>query len=155
MRKIYEESPNYVITVINNEQQKKIRNLRNSIKQGCRGSTELFSHSIDPMLVKLDKNLGGICYHRISTEGPSHPVLGPPAAVESRLSLIGFVDDIKAILRTMHEFKILDQIISLFEKSSGSRLHRDPATRKCQLLALGRWSNWKQSNSPLDYMSRS
>ena len=53
----------------------------------------------------------------------------------------------------MDEFKILDQIISLFEKSSGSRLHRDPATRKCQLLALGRWSNWKQSNSPLDYMS--
>ena len=153
MRKIYEESPNYVITVINNEQQKKIRNLRNSIKQGCRGSTELFSHSIDPVLVKLDKHLGGICYHRISTEGPSHPVLGPPAAVESRLSLIGFVDDIKAILRTLDEFKILDQIISLFEKSSGSRLHRDPATRKCQLLALGRWSNWKQSNSPLDYMS--
>ena len=51
-----------------------------------------------------------------------------------------------------NEFKTLDHIISLFESSSGSRLHRDPQTKKCQLLALGRWSAWKQNNSPLDYM---
>ena len=152
MRRIYEESPDYVITIINNEQQKKILNLRNSIKQGCRGSTELFTHSIDPVLAKLDRNLAGICYHKMATEGPKHPVLGPPLAVETRLKLIGFVDDIKAILRSIEEFKLLDGTISLFEKSSGSRLHRDPATKKCQLLALGRWGLWKQRNSPLDYM---
>ena len=66
--------------------------------------------------------------------------------------MVGFVDDLKCILRSRDEFKTMDHIISLFEKSSGSKLHRDPQTKKCQLLALGRWSGWKQANSPLEYM---
>ena len=66
--------------------------------------------------------------------------------------MVGFVDDLKCILRSQDEFKTLDHIISLFESSSGSRLHRNPETKKCQLLALGRWSAWKQTNSPLNYM---
>ena len=56
MRRIY-ESPNQVITIINNQEQPKIQNLRNSIKQGCRGSTCLFTFGIDPVLDKLEKNL--------------------------------------------------------------------------------------------------
>ena len=85
----------------------------------------------------------------MASAGPKHPILGPPPVIESRLKVAGFVDDLKCILRSHDEFKTLDHIISLFENSSGSKLHRDPQTKKCQLLALGRW---KQSNSPLDYM---
>ena len=88
----------------------------------------------------------------MASAGPINPILGPPPVIESRLKVAGFVDDLKCILRSHDEFKTLDHIISLFENSSGSKLHRDPQTKKCQLLALGRWSAWKQTNSPLDYM---
>ena len=151
MRRIY-ESPNQVVTIINNEEQPKIQNLRNSIKQGCRGSTCLFTFGIDPVLDQLEKNLSGQRYHKMATAGPTHPILGPPPIIETRLKVAGFVDDLKCILRSQDEFRFLDHIISLFESSSGSRLHRNPETKKCQLLALGRWSGWKKANSPLNYM---
>ena len=77
-------------------------------------------------------NLTGICYHKLKTEGPRHhPVLGSPNPVKARLKVVGFVDDIKGVLRTKVEFKILDDTIRLFELSSGSQLHRDPTTKKC------------------------
>ena len=145
MRRIY-ESPNQVITIINNQEQPKIQNQRNSIKQGCRGLTCLFTFGINPVLDQLEKNLSGQRYHKMVPAGPTHPILGPPPIIETRLKVAGFV------LRSQDEFKTLDHIISLFESSSGSRLHRNPETKKCQLLALGRWSAWKQTNSPLNYM---
>ena len=85
-------SPNQVITKINNQEQQKIQNLRNSTKQGCRGSTCLFTFGIDPVLNKLDKNLSGLSYHRMASAGPKHPILGPPPVTESRLKVVGFVE---------------------------------------------------------------
>ena len=67
--------------------------------------------------------------------------------------MIGFVDDLKGVITSAKEFDTLDKALRLFEQASGSRLHRDPATKKCHVLPLGRWSNWKQSDVPLDYMA--
>ena len=42
---------------------------------------------------------------------------------------------------------------ALFERSSGCKLHRDPATGKCQVLPLGRWrGTLQQEDIPHPYM---
>ena len=153
LRSIYETTPNYVINIINNEQQEKILNKRKNIKQGDRTSTTLFCFSVDPLLVHLDKRLQGYVYHKLPTQGPKHPSLGPPSPVEARLKVFGFVDDVKGVISSMAEFKVLDDALRLFELASGSRLHRDPTTKKCQILTLGKWARWTQNESPLNYMA--
>ena len=52
----------------------------------------------------------------------------------------------------MEEFHTVDRACSLFEKSSGCRLHRDPTAGKCKFLPLGKWRKLKQSDIPLDFM---
>ena len=71
----------------------------------------------------------------------------------TKLKMLGFVDDLKAIVSTKEEFFMLDKALSVFEKASGSRLHRDPTTKKCEILPLGKWSRWTQADSPLPFMS--
>ena len=66
---------------------------------------------------------------------------------------MGYIDDVKAVVTTIQEFTTLDNALQLYKKASGSELHRDPSTRKCQILTLGRWSSWKQQDSPLNFMS--
>ena len=39
----------------------------------------------------------------------------------------------------MQEFLLVDKAMSLFEMSSGCKMHRDPTSGKCKFLALGRW----------------
>ena len=41
----------------------------------------------------------------------------------------------------MAEFALIDHAVTLFEKSSGNHLHRDPISGKCKVLPLGRWRN--------------
>ena len=41
----------------------------------------------------------------------------------------------------MEEFALVDHAANLFEKSSGNKLHRDPVSGKCKVLALGGWKN--------------
>ena len=151
MRQLYDTS--YVICVINNEQQPRILNRRQNIKQGDRGSTVLYNFSADALLVHLHKRLQGISYHRLPTAGPHHPKSGRPTPVDVRLRVLGFVDDVKCALTSVSEFGLLDAGVKLFEDASGSELHRDPTTKKCQLLTLGRWSKWKQEQSPLEYLA--
>ena len=153
LKAIYEVAECYVINIINNEQQKPILNRRKNIRQGDRTSTILFAFGIDPLLGFLSKRLQGHVYHKLAAAGPNHPLFGPPRPVEAKLKVIGFVDDLKGVITSAKEFETLDKALRLFEQASGSRLHRDPATKKCQVLPLGRWSNWKQSDVPLDYMA--
>ena len=152
MQQLYELSPSYLISTINNQQQPRILNKRSNIKQGDRGSTILYCFSTCPLLSYLQRRLQGIRYHRLATEGPAHPVLGPASPVEARLGVLGFVDDLKCGVSSVKEFEVLDGAVQLFERSSGSKLHRDPTTKKCQLLPLGKWSKWSQQQSPLDYL---
>ena len=46
-----------------------------------------------------------------------------------------------------------DNTLMSFELATGSKLHRNANSRKCNCLTLGRWSRWSQADSPLDYMS--
>ena len=63
------------------------------------------------------------------------------------------MDDVKCALTSLKEFEMLDAGVRLFERASGSELHRDPTTKKCQLLTMGKWSKWKQDQSPLGYLA--
>ena len=66
---------------------------------------------------------------------------------------MAYCDDVKPSITSMAEFMIVDTACSLFEKSSGCKLHRDPSTGKCKFLPLGRWkSTLQQEDIPLPYM---
>ena len=53
----------------------------------------------------------------------------------------------------MADFSLVDRACELFEKSSGHRLHRNPASNKCKVLALGRWKGTlQQEDIPLPYL---
>ena len=66
---------------------------------------------------------------------------------------MAYCDDVKPSITTMAEFFTVDQACSLFEKSSGCKLHRDPNAGKCKFLPLGRWrGTLQQEDIPLRYM---
>ena len=47
----------------------------------------------------------------------------------------------------------MDHASEVFEKSSGSKLHRDPESGKCKFLALGKErNNLRQESTPCNYM---
>ena len=53
----------------------------------------------------------------------------------------------------MAEFQLVDSACSLFERSSGCRLHRNPDSNKCKVLLLGRWKGvLQQEDIPLPYL---
>ena len=66
---------------------------------------------------------------------------------------MAYCDDIKPSITSMAEFITVDTACSLFERSSGCKLHRNPASGKCKFLALGRWRGvLEQEDIPLNYM---
>jgi hypothetical protein len=70
----------------------------------------------------------------------------PLPPLEECFKLMAYCDDVKPSVTNMAEFKTIDEACTFFEKSSGCPLHRDPASGKCKLLALGRaHSNRKTS----------
>ena len=111
-----------------------------------------FCFGIDPLLVYLEKRLQGILVHSLPVEGPALPgeALQP---IETRYRVQGYLDDWKPAITTMGEFQLVDFACSLFEKSSGCRLHRNPDTEKCKVLLLGRWKGLLvQEHIPLPYL---
>ena len=50
--------------------------------------------------------------------------------MEERYKLIGYADNVKPAITTMHEFILVDRAMSLFERASGCKLHRDTASKK-------------------------
>ena len=66
---------------------------------------------------------------------------------------MAFCDDVKPAICSLDEFLIADKGASLFERSAGTRLHRDPLSNKCKFLPLGKWrSTLKQEDIPTPYM---
>ena len=56
----------------------------------------------------------------------------------------------------MQEFILVDQAMTIFEKSSGCKLHRDPKAGKCKFLPLGRWrGTLTQEDLPCNFFSLS
>ena len=49
----------------------------------------------------------------------------------------------------MEEFTLIDRASALFESASGCRLHRNPSSKKCKFLPLGKWrKSLKQTDLP-------
>ena len=115
---------------------------------------EWFAFGIDPMLRYLEKRLKIILITSLPVHGPStegHP--SPLPAVEDRFKLMAYCDDVKPSVTCMAEFFTIDRACTLFEKSSGCNLHRDPTVGKCKLLPLGRWKGTlQQEDIPLRHM---
>ena len=57
-------------------------------------------------------------------------------------------------ITNMMEFLLVDKAMGIFEKASGCKLHRDPATKKCKFLPLARWrGTLQQEDIPCQYMT--
>ena len=142
------------IVVVNNVQGKTVSNIRGSLRQGDLPSMHLFSYGIDPLLNYLEKRLQGIVIASTPVQGPL-PFLSPPLRpFEERYKVIGYADDVKPAITTMEEFMLVDKAMALFEKASGCKLHRDPATKKCKFLPLARWrGTLEQDDIPCNYMT--
>ena len=68
---------------------------------------------------------------------------------------MAFSDDIKPAICSLNEFSIADERAGLFERSAGTRLHRDPHSNKCKFLPLplGKWRmKLEQEDIPTPYM---
>ena len=141
------------IPVVNNIPGKAIPNRRGTLSQGCPSSMNWFTIGIDPLLTYLERRLQGIVIHSLPTFGPRLKNGGKPAPVEERYKVYGLADDVKPSVCNMAEFSIIDHAASLFERSSGCKLHRDPASGKCKVLPLGRWRNTlQQEDIPFNFM---
>ena len=147
-------SDNLTIVMVNNIPGKVVRNVRLSLRQGDLPSMHFFSYGIDPLLVFLEKRLQGIMISSIPVHGPvlaGHPKLLP---LEERYKVVGYADDVKPAITTMQEFSLVDEAMTLFERASGCRLHRDPASKKCKFLPLARWrGSLQQEDIPCPYMT--
>ena len=152
LRNLYSE--NLTIVVVNSIQVLVVENIRLSLRQGDLPSMHFFSFSIDPLLIFLEKRLSGILLCSLPVHGPvlaAHPPLKP---LEERYKVIGYADDVKPAITTMQEFSLVDNAIALFERASGCRLHRDPASKKCKFLPLSRWrGTLQQEDIPCPYMT--
>ena len=149
---IYSEG--VTIPVINNILGPSLKNKRMSLRQGDRPSGVWFCYAIDPLLVYLKKRLAGILIHSLPVLGPAprdQPAILP--AIETRYTVLGYLDDCKPAITSMDEFSLVDNGCHLFEDASGCKLHRDPASNKCKFLPLGRWKgSLEQEDIPLPYL---
>ena len=147
-------SDGITIPIINNIPGRRISNRRLSLRQGDRPSGIWFCYGIDPLLVYLEKRLTGIIVHSLPVAGPAgQGQHGPLPPLEQRYKVQGYLDDCKPAITTMAEFYLVDRACKLFEQASGCKMHRDPASNKCKILALGRWKGTlQQEDIPLPYL---
>ena len=152
VQSLYEES--ITITVVNNQLGRVFLDKRGSLRQGGCASMEWFAFGIDPMLRFLEKRLQGIVVSSLPVHGPlPEGVAAPLPQLEERFKLMAYCDDVKPSVTSMAEFSTIDTACSLFERSSGCKLHRDPTAGKCKFLALGRWKGTlQQEDIPLRYL---
>ena len=150
-------SNNVSIVVVNNVMGTTIPNIRESIRQRDKASMEWFCYGIDPVITYLEKRLSGILIHSIPVQGPlPYPTSSPIPSQELRYKVIAYCDDVKPAVTSMQEFVLVDKAMSLFEMSSGCKMHRDPTSGKCKFLALGRWrGTLNQKDLPCNFFSLS
>ena len=152
VRSLYEDS--ITIVVVNSKLGRVFLDRRGSLRQGGCASMQWFGFGIDPLLRYLERRLLGILVSSLPVLGPVQPgMVMPLPPLEERFKLMAYCDDVKPSVTSMSEFHTIDVACTLFEKSSGCHLHRDPAAGKCKFLALGRWrGNLQQEDIPLNYM---
>ena len=72
--------------------------------------------------------------------------------LEDKYTIKGYGDDLKPAIKSMEEFVLVDNIVSVFESASGCQIHRDPTQDKCKVLLLGGWKRLQQADIPVDYI---
>ena len=138
-------SNNLTIVVVNGVQGRCLANMRWSIRQGDRPSSNLFNYGLDPHLDWLEHRLRGITIYKTN-------FFSPTTSVET-YKLMAYVDDVKPSITSMNEFSLVDQGSALFESASGCRLHRDPRSGKVKFLPLGRWKGTlTKEDLPVNYI---
>ena len=63
----------------------------------------------------------------------------PP--IETRYILYAYCDDLKPAISNLWEFLLVERVMTLFEKSSGCKMHRTAISQKCKFLPLGKWKD--------------
>ena len=150
------DSDSSTVVMVNNIPGKVVSNIRQTLRQGDLPSMHFFSYGIDPLLVYLEERLQGILIASLPVQGPAGVGQHGLQPIEQRYKLIGYADDVKPAITSMQEFSLVDMAMTLFEKASGCRLHRDPASKKCKFLPLARWrGTLQQEDIPCPYMSLS
>jgi hypothetical protein len=86
----------------------------------------LFSFGIDPLLGYLEKRLKGILIASLPQPGPVLAGCPPLAHLEECFKVFGYAADVKPAITIMEKFLVVNNAMTLFENSSGCRLHRDP-----------------------------
>ena len=67
---------------------------------------------------------------------------------------MGYANNVKPAVTKFEVFALIDNAMALFEKASGCKLHRDPASKKCKFLPLAKWKRTlKQEDIPCPYMT--
>ena len=152
LKNLYSDSSS--IVMVNNIPGKIVPNIRQSLRQGDLPSMHFFSFGIDPLLLYLEKKLDGIVISSLPVQGPVCAEGAKLAPLEERYKLIGYADDVKPAITKMQDFSTVDKAMSLFERASGCKLHRDPASKKCKFLPLARWrGTLQQEDIPCPYMT--
>ena len=102
----------------------------------------MICYCFTPFLEKLIKRLG------LPALPPPPPATRPPRRVlrhqvlpnlETRYFLYAYCDDLKPAITNLWEFILVERVMTLFERSSGCKMHRTAASQKCKFLALGKW----------------
>ena len=77
-------------------------------------------------------------------------------SIETRYKIIAFCDDLKPAITSMYEFLLVERVMTIFELSSGCKMHRTPGSAKCKFLPLGKWRNsLTQDMVPFDFFTLS
>ena len=115
------------IPVINSTPGKAVMDVRNSLRQGGAGSMNWFAVGIDPLVVFLQRRLKGIPVVSLPVSGPVTETeeSSLPPLVE-HFKVMAFCDNIKPTITNLEEFNVADKGARLFERASGTKLHRDP-----------------------------
>ena len=66
--------------------------------------------------------------------------------IETRYILYAFCDDLKPAITSTWEFLLVERVMTLFEMSSGCKMHRTAISQKCKFLALGKWKTKLQQH---------
>ena len=131
LKNLYED--NITIVVVNNVLGKAFINHRLSLRQGDVPSMDWFAYGIDPLIDYLNNRLKGILIHSLPLHGPlPEGAVGHLPPLEQRYKVKGYADDMKPAVTSMNEFLLVDYASALFERSSGCKLHRDPASGQCK-----------------------
>ena len=62
-------------------------------------------------------------------------------SLETRYVLYAYCDNLKPAISNLWEFLLVERVMTLFERSSGCKMHRTAASQKCKFLALGKWKD--------------